>query len=269
MPARTPPDASRRNPKARAAILEAARELVLADGYARLTMKGIAARAGVGKQTDYRWWSSPGAVVFEAFLGFDGDADGSPSLPDTGNLDRDLSAVVRATVEELREPRFDAVFRVLAAEIQVDARLADEFASILLRPQMHATIARLESARSAGQVRRGIDLGVAVDFLFGPIFRRWMLRTGPLDRAFADAVVTMALRGLRPSESRRRAAVQAPTPAAPRAPARRGGRRTAGDTLRGAPTRGRPRPRPARRRHEATRALCGSRAGRAVIRGAW
>ncbi len=87
---------------------------------------------------------------------------------------------------------------MLAAEIQVDAKLADEFATILLRPQMRASIVRLESARRAGQVRRGIDLGIAVDVLFGPIFRRWLLRTGPLDRAFADAVVKLTVRGLRP-----------------------------------------------------------------------
>lgn len=204
MPARTPPDESRRNQKVRASIVGAARELVLDEGYAKLTMKGIAARAGVGKQTVYRWWPSPGAVVFEAFLGLDAETDGSTSLPDTGNLDRDLRAVVRATVEELRDPRFDAVFRVLAAEIQVDAKLAEAFTSILLRPQMQAIVTRLESARRAGQVRRGIDLGIAADFLFGPILRRWLLRTGPLDRAFADAVVTMTLRSLRPSEPRRR-----------------------------------------------------------------
>lgn len=204
MTARTPPDESRRNQQARASILEAARALVLDEGYAKLTMKGIAARAGVGKQTVYRWWSSPGAVVFEAFLGLDGEPEGA-SLPDTGNLERDLRTVVRATVEELRDPKFDAVFRVLAAEIQIDAKLADEFASILLGPQTRATVARLENARRAGQVRRGIDLDVATDCLFGPIFRRWLLRTGPLDRAFADAVVTMTVRGLAPSGSRPRA----------------------------------------------------------------
>lgn len=88
------------------------------------------------------------------------------------------------------------MFRVLAAEIQVDAKLADESASILLRPQLRATIARLERAQRAGQLRRGFDLSIAADVIFGPIFRRWLLRTGPLDRAFADAVAKMTLHGL-------------------------------------------------------------------------
>ena len=64
----SPPDASRRSSAARQSILKAARELVLRVGYAQLTIEGIAAKAGVGKQTIYRWWPSKGAVVFEAVL---------------------------------------------------------------------------------------------------------------------------------------------------------------------------------------------------------
>lgn len=201
MPPRPAPDESRRNQETRTAILDAARELVLDEGYSSLTMKGIAARAGVGKQTVYRWWASPGAVMFEAFLNLSGDAAVEISLPDTGNIERDLKTVVRATVEELRDPKFDAVFRVLAAEIQVDAKLAAEFESILLGPQLRATVARLQSARKAGQLRRGADLSIVADVIFGPIFRRWLLRTGPLNKTFADAVVTMTLHGLLPDES--------------------------------------------------------------------
>ena len=198
MKLRPGPDESRRNQKVRASILGAARTLALDEGYASLTMKGIAARAGVGKQTVYRWWSSPGAVLFEAFLNLSGEPEAAISLPDTGNIERDLKAVVRATVEELRDPKFDAVFRMLAAEIQVDAKLAADFASILLEPQQRAMVSRLESARRAGQIRRGVDLDIAADAIFGPIFRRWLLRTGRLDQAFADAVVTLSLTGLRP-----------------------------------------------------------------------
>src|SRR5687767_7750009 len=154
MATRPPPDASRRNRAAREAILNAARALVLSVGYGRLTIEGIAAEAGVGKQTIYRWWPSKGAVVFEAFLALSPDAAGSTALPDTGDLGRDLKAVLRATVGELLDPRFDAAFRALTAEIQSDAELARELVRVLLGPQMRATADRLKSAQRAGQVRR-------------------------------------------------------------------------------------------------------------------
>lgn len=62
------PDSSRRSDRSRRAIHEAALALVGEVGYARTTIEGIAARAGVGKQTIYRWWPSKAAVLLDAFL---------------------------------------------------------------------------------------------------------------------------------------------------------------------------------------------------------
>ncbi len=171
-------------------------------GYSQLTIEGVAAKAGVGKQTIYRWWPSKGAVVFEAFLATDGDPHASTELPDTGNIERDLKSVLRATVEELLDPAFDAAFRGMAAEIQSDAELAKQLVQVLLGPQMQATVRRLESAQRAKQIRRGVDLDVASELLFGPVFHRWLLRTRPLDLAFADTVVALTLRALRPDRKR-------------------------------------------------------------------
>jgi len=198
----SPPDASRRSSTARQSILKAARELVLSVGYSQLTIEGIAAKAGVGKQTIYRWWPSKGAVVFEAFLAAEGGAGTAPDLPDTGNIERDLKTVLRATVEELCDPSFDAAFRGMAAEIQGDTELAKQLVQTLLGPQTQAIVRRLEGAQRAKQIRRSIDLDVATELLFGPIFRRWLLRMGPLDLAFADSVVALALRAIRPDRKR-------------------------------------------------------------------
>src|ERR687891_660297 len=101
---RTAPDSSRRNPTSRRAILAAALDLVREVGYAKLSIEGIAARAGVGKQTIYRWWPSKGAVLFDAFLTLSESQDGEvEALPDTGDLEADLKLVLRATVAELNE----------------------------------------------------------------------------------------------------------------------------------------------------------------------
>jgi AcrR family transcriptional regulator len=90
------PDPTRRNERSRRAILEAASELVADTGFVRLTVEAIAARAGVGKQTIYRWWPSKGAVVFDALLAEGLGAEGESRLPDTGDLRADLGASCRA-----------------------------------------------------------------------------------------------------------------------------------------------------------------------------
>ncbi len=48
--------------------MTAAAELLRAEGYEGLTIGGIAERAGVGRQTVYRWWSSKSAIVSEAVV---------------------------------------------------------------------------------------------------------------------------------------------------------------------------------------------------------
>jgi AcrR family transcriptional regulator len=61
----------------------------------------------------------------------------------------------------------------------------------------------LERAIAAGQVRRNVDLEVALDMLYGPVFFRLLLGHGPLDEAFMDAVLAEALRGLTAERARR------------------------------------------------------------------
>ena len=198
LPMPNEPDPARRNLRARRSILDAARALTAEVGYGALTIEAMAARAGVGKQTIYRWWPSKGAVLFDALLAESADAEGRPELPDTGDFPADLRTVLRAVVAELADPHADRLNRAVTAEIQDDEALAGELVRRLLRPQMDATAARLRSARAVGQITEDADVEIAVELLFGPAFHRWLLRTGPLDAAYADRIVASALAGLTP-----------------------------------------------------------------------
>ncbi|MGI5269985.1 TetR/AcrR family transcriptional regulator [Nonomuraea sp. CA-218870] len=199
---RTTPDAGRRSEASRHAILTAAFELAGEVGYAKLSVEGIAARAGVGKQTIYRWWPSKGAVLLDAFLhlseGDSGESDGGGgmALPDTGDLEADLKLVLRATVDEFADPRYDRPLRALTIEIMHDPALAAHYAERLDGPMKEAKKTRLRAAQEAGQLPAGLDLDVAVDLIWGPLLSRWLRRSGPLTHAYADAVVETALRGL-------------------------------------------------------------------------
>ncbi|MEV5779676.1 TetR/AcrR family transcriptional regulator [Streptomyces sp. NPDC048448] len=202
-PGRSAPDSSRRSEKSRRAIFDAALALVGEVGYPRTTIEGVAARAGVGKQTIYRWWPSKAAVLLDAFMDLAERAareagQESYEIPDTGDLAADLKQVLRATVDELLNPAFEIPSRALAAEGLVNEALGAEFVSKLLEPQLQLYVKRLRSAQDEGDLRPDLDPRIALELFVSPLAQRWLQRTGPISYAYTDTLVDYALYGLAP-----------------------------------------------------------------------
>ena len=193
------PNVSRRSERARTAILDAALDLVQEVGYAKTSVEGIAARAGVGKQTIYRWWPSKGAVLLDALLVPSEGKEGVEPMPDSGDVAADLKLVLRATVAQLTNPRYDAPMRALATEILHDPALHDAWRERIDGPLTRIREERLRSAQAAGELPADLDLGLAIDLIWGPLFHRWLQGSGPLTPEYADSVVDAALSGLRAS----------------------------------------------------------------------
>ncbi|MEU0284445.1 TetR/AcrR family transcriptional regulator [Streptomyces sp. NPDC006147] len=200
------PDTTRRSERSRRAIYDAALALVAEVGYPKTTIEGIASRAGVGKQTIYRWWPSKADVLLEAFLDLAdqaaraaGAADRQPyAIPDTGDLAADLKAVLRATVDELRDPGFEAPSRALAAEGLVNEELGRRFVAKLLEPQLQLYVDRLRAAQDTGDVRADVDPRIALELFVSPLAQRWLQHTGPISHDYTDTLVDYALNGLAP-----------------------------------------------------------------------
>ncbi|MGW0596811.1 TetR/AcrR family transcriptional regulator [Streptomyces sp. NPDC002776] len=197
------PDSTRRSEKSRRAIYDAALALVGEVGYPKTTIEGIAARAGVGKQTIYRWWSSKAEVLMEAFLDLgeqvNREAGQEPyTIPDTGDLAADLKAVLRATVDELKDPRFEVPSRALAAEGVVNEQLGRAFVAKLLEPSLQLYVERLRSAQDAGDVRPDVDPRIALELFVSPLAQRWLQYTGPISHEYTDTLVDYALHGIAP-----------------------------------------------------------------------
>ncbi|SDK03099.1 TetR/AcrR family transcriptional regulator [Streptomyces indicus] len=203
--AKSAPDAKRRSERSRRAIYEAALSMVSEVGYGKVTIEGIAARAGVGKQTIYRWWSSKAEVLLEAFVDLGqqaaeaaGGEDAFAALPDTGDVAADLKTVLRATVDELLDEKYDAPYRALAAEGVVNRELSEKFVQALLEPGLRLYVARIEKAQRDGQIRADLDPRIAMELFVSPLAQRWLQGTGPLTHAYTDTVVDYALHGLAP-----------------------------------------------------------------------
>src|SRR5580692_7338332 len=106
-----------RSPEADRAILTATLDLLASRGLAAMSIEEIAARAGVGKATIYRRWSSKGLLALDAFV--TAFAEQQP-LPDTGTLRGDLIAALTAWVRAVTQTSMGSLLTGLIAEAQHD-----------------------------------------------------------------------------------------------------------------------------------------------------
>src|SRR3954464_7716365 len=97
-----------RSERAREAVLHAVDDLLLEVGYAAMTMKGIAERAGVGRQTVYRWWSTKAEILFEASVI---DAEEELTTPTTDDPRHDATVYLEALIRFLAHSPAGAAYR--------------------------------------------------------------------------------------------------------------------------------------------------------------
>lgn len=154
-----------------------------------ITMEGIAARAGVSKQTLYRSWSSTGEILFDALLARSLDENGRVTVPNSGDLTADLTALATGMIDELTDPTQERLLRAVTAELQSDDELASQFRELLLEPQLTGISDRL---RQSG-ARDPEDIA---ELFVGPIFHRWLLRSRPFDAEWVSAHVERVLRSV-------------------------------------------------------------------------
>src|SRR5208283_5254030 len=187
-----PHTGSRRNEAAEQAILQAAAELLAAGGGALITVGAIAQRAGVGKQTIYRWWPSKSALMLDAMIH---RAQQVAPAPDSGDLHTDLRVFLRSTFAAAPENR--SLLLGVLREALGDAAAMDRLATFTAtRRDELAQI--LDRARARGQIRiLERSETVVVDQAFGLLWYRMIFAHEPLDEPAADdvaAALTMQLR---------------------------------------------------------------------------
>jgi AcrR family transcriptional regulator len=175
-----------RSEAARLAVLEAADDLLVERGFAGVTIEGIAARAGVAKQTIYRWWTSKTAILFDALLA---DADEHFAPPDHGDLGSDLRDHLRQLATFLTATDAGAVCRALAGQAQHDPAVAARFRSEFVARQRERDREPFARARRRGELGGDTDIDLAIDQLAGPVYYRVLISGQGVPPQFTDALV--------------------------------------------------------------------------------
>jgi AcrR family transcriptional regulator len=189
----------RRSKRAHEAILAAAAELIHERPYSDVCIEAIAARAGVGKQTIYRWWTSKAAVLMEACAAF---VAREVPLPDKGSFIEDLRDYLVHICNFFNTQLSKPAVAGLLAEAQSNPDLALAFQERLLMQRRTILSTILNRGVARGELRAGLDLDVIMDMVHGALWYRTLILKAPLDEAFIDGMIAQVMAGSGASRAR-------------------------------------------------------------------
>ncbi|MGY0486207.1 TetR/AcrR family transcriptional regulator [Streptomyces sp. WG-D5] len=185
------PKPPRRRAPAGAAVLredvtEAIRSAVFEElasvGYARMSIEGIARRAGVGKTAVYRRWKSKLHLVLDLVSAI--AVQGLPA-PDTGSLEGDLRLLYEVTSRALRHPVAGQIIPDLQAEAARNPDIAEALQKALREGQHGVASGIVRAAVERGELKAGLDEELALDLVSGPLYwRTVVVRTPKLPKGY-------------------------------------------------------------------------------------
>jgi AcrR family transcriptional regulator len=191
----TQPAAARRgrprSDRVHRAILDAAHDLLIEEGFADLRLEHVAARAGVGKATIYRRWDSKEALAGELLAEL---AAPHLSIPDRDDTRAELLAVVVNPMRAVTETSFGPVIRALLSQIAANPRLGDPFRATVVQARRDEIARVIARGIARGVLRPDADVDLATELLVGPVYFRLMFG-GELSLEFANRVVDNVLQG--------------------------------------------------------------------------
>lgn len=181
-----------RSEASKTAILNATIDLLEESGYSNLTIEAIAARAGVGKATIYRWWPNKSILVLDAFLM---STESRLNFQENTSIRENFRQQLH-TLANVFNGILGRTVVALVAETGTDSEIAKAFYTYYLKPRREDAILILERAIAQGEIQAGINLDVVSDMLYGPVYFRILIYKKKVDSKFIDTLVGQVMKGI-------------------------------------------------------------------------
>ncbi|MFN8619556.1 MAG: TetR/AcrR family transcriptional regulator [Chloroflexota bacterium] len=180
-----------RSDAAHQAILESARELLVEEGFTKLRLEHVAARAGVGKATIYRRWPSKELLCLELLMEL---AHPYLPTPDLGDTRAELEAVVGNVLTALTNTAFGPVIRALLSQIAGNPALGDPFRATIVKARRDEVARVVALGVARGDLRPDVDPNLVTELLLGPLYFR-MIFGGDLDPSVVGQLARSVMEG--------------------------------------------------------------------------
>src|SRR5215470_6464023 len=185
-----------RSIEAHQAILDTTLSLLSTQGFDAMSIEEVATRAGVGKTTIYRWWDSKEALALEALQSL----YTRHPITDTGNLRRDLIAMIEGFIQVLEDDKshLECLTFKLLGDLKTHPELFQMFYSRIMEPRLQNFSKRIEHAQACGELRQDLDPLMLIGLFAGPFFYRMLLsdQLTPRSANWPEQVVDAILNGI-------------------------------------------------------------------------
>jgi AcrR family transcriptional regulator len=177
-----------RDPARDEAIIEASIDLLLRDGYDRLSMEAVAAAAGVGKATVYRRWGNKAELVIDALASL------KPAIDtiDSGTLDGDIELMIAASCSPHSQRLLQVMVSICSA-LPREPDLLEAFKTRFTEPRIARIADMLVRAQRRGELSPDVDVAMAASLVPSLMLQRVLMTGEPAGRVYAEQVVGSVL----------------------------------------------------------------------------
>jgi len=178
-----------KQPRNQKKILDSTIQILNETGFSSLTIETVAAHAGVGKTTIYRWWDSKAHLVLDAFL-----------MTTASTFQFDVEKSVRHNFKQ-QLINVSVVFntklgRSMLAIIVENKEIRELFYTSYLDLKRKDATLLLKTAIAKGEIKPDINIDIVLDMLFGPIYFRTLIFNQEPDHHFISELVEQVMKGI-------------------------------------------------------------------------
>jgi AcrR family transcriptional regulator len=141
------------------AMLQATLELLAEVGFDAMSIEAIAARAGVGKTTIYRRYASKEELVADAIESVREEV----VIPDTGNLQGDLDALIQNAAQITLNPLGRQTVAMIISSASSNTQFAQIYWTKYLQPRRKTFAIVLERAKARNEIPTDLDSDLVFD----------------------------------------------------------------------------------------------------------
>ncbi|MBN3949236.1 MAG: TetR/AcrR family transcriptional regulator [Nostoc sp.] len=175
------------------AILQATLDLLAEVGYESMSIEAIASRAGVGKTTIYRRYTSKEELVADAIESLRDDL----AIPDTGSFWGDMDILINNAAKKIDSPLGRQTLALIISTASSNPQFAEVYWIKYTKLRREAFAKILQRAKSRGEIHKDADVDLIIDLVSGSLYYALIFKptTEPVE-AYMRRTMNLLLKGI-------------------------------------------------------------------------